>query len=69
MFYCMVTKSVFKNFFFRDPPEATGDEPEDFEYEAPKIYEPVNSKFCLLCLYSLQHMSHNISFIHHIFDI
>lgn len=26
----------------RDPPEPTGDEPEDFEYEAPKIYEPVS---------------------------
>jgi len=28
--------------FYRDPPEPTGDEPEDFEYEAPKIYEPVS---------------------------
>ncbi|VDM30983.1 unnamed protein product [Hydatigera taeniaeformis] len=27
--------------FMRDPPEATGDEPEDFVFEAPKIYEPV----------------------------
>ena len=27
----------------RDPPEPTGDEPEDFEFEAPKIYEPVSS--------------------------
>ena len=26
----------------RDPPEPTGDEPEDFEYEAPKIYEHVS---------------------------
>ena len=28
--------------FLRDPPEATGDEPEDAEVEAPKIYEPVS---------------------------
>ena len=27
----------------RDPPEPTGDEPEDFEYEAPKIYEHVRT--------------------------
>ena len=27
--------------FLRDPPEATGDEPDDVELEAPKIYEPV----------------------------
>ena len=27
--------------FLRDPPEPTGDEPDDFEFEAPKIYEPV----------------------------
>ena len=27
--------------FLRDPPEPTGDEPEDVELEAPKIYEPV----------------------------
>lgn len=25
----------------RDAPEPTGDEPEDFEFEAPKVYEPV----------------------------
>lgn len=29
-------------YYYRDPPEPTGDEPEDFEYEAPKIYEPVS---------------------------
>ena len=29
--------------FLRDPPEATGDEPDDAEIEAPKIYEPVRS--------------------------
>lgn len=28
--------------FLRDPPEPTGDEPEDQELEAPKIYEPVS---------------------------
>ena len=26
----------------RDPPEPTGDEPEDFEFVAPKIYEHVH---------------------------
>ncbi|XP_039610081.1 dynein heavy chain 5, axonemal-like [Polypterus senegalus] len=29
--------------FLRDAPEATGDEPEDTELEAPKIYEPIPS--------------------------
>ena len=28
--------------FLRDPPEATGDEGDDVELEAPKIYEPVS---------------------------
>ncbi len=28
--------------FLRDPPEATGDEGDDVEIEAPKIYEPVS---------------------------
>ena len=28
--------------FLRDPPEPTGDEPDDVEVEAPKIYEPVS---------------------------
>lgn len=27
--------------FLRDPPEPTGDEPEDFVFEAPKIYEEI----------------------------
>ena len=27
----------------RDAPEATGDEPDDMDFEAPKIYEPVPS--------------------------
>ncbi|XP_056221074.1 dynein axonemal heavy chain 8 [Seriola aureovittata] len=29
--------------FLRDAPEATGDEPEDAELEAPKMYEPIPS--------------------------
>ncbi|GCB62030.1 hypothetical protein scyTo_0004192 [Scyliorhinus torazame] len=29
--------------FFRDAPEPTGDEPDDMELEAPKIYEPIPS--------------------------
>ncbi|KAL0156380.1 hypothetical protein M9458_047626, partial [Cirrhinus mrigala] len=29
--------------FLRDAPEMTGDEPEDAEAEAPKIYEPIPS--------------------------
>uniref|UniRef100_A0A5K3EWX0 Dynein, axonemal, heavy chain 5 n=1 Tax=Mesocestoides corti TaxID=53468 RepID=A0A5K3EWX0_MESCO len=28
--------------FLRDPPEATGDEPDDFIFDTPRIYEPVN---------------------------
>lgn len=27
--------------FMREPPEPTGDEPEDFVFEAPKIYEEI----------------------------
>lgn len=29
--------------FLREPPEATGDEPEDFSFDAPKIYEEIPS--------------------------
>lgn len=29
--------------FLREPPEATGDEPDDFDFSAPKIYEPIPS--------------------------
>ncbi|XP_059507513.1 dynein axonemal heavy chain 5-like [Stegostoma tigrinum] len=29
--------------FLRDPPEATGEEPEDTEYKMPKVYEAVES--------------------------
>ena len=36
--------------FLRDPPEPTGDEPDDFEFEAPKIYEPVRKNFTLVFL-------------------
>lgn len=28
----------------RDAPEATGDEPEDADFDMPKIYEPVRKK-------------------------
>ncbi|CAB0034431.1 unnamed protein product [Trichogramma brassicae] len=35
---CIKTESYFVN-FMRDPPEPTGDEPEDFVFEAPKVYE------------------------------
>ncbi|CAH8577937.1 unnamed protein product [Schistosoma turkestanicum] len=29
--------------FLRDPPEPTGDEPEDYVVEVPKVYEPIES--------------------------
>lgn len=29
--------------YLRDPPEPTGEEPEDFVFEAPKIYEEIPS--------------------------
>jgi len=29
--------------FLRDPPEPTGDEPDDFDFSAPKIYDPIPS--------------------------
>ena len=35
--------------FMRDPPEATGDEPEDEEIEAPKIYEMVSNNKLMPC--------------------
>lgn len=28
---------------YRDAPEATGDEPDDADFEMPKIYEPVSN--------------------------
>lgn len=39
--------------FLREPPEATGDEPEDFCFDAPKIYEEIPSwEFLLEKLFS-----------------
>lgn len=32
--------------FLREPPEPTGDEPEDFVFEAPKVYEEMPRFFC-----------------------
>ena len=32
----------------REPPEATGEEADDEEIEAPKIYEPVSSHTTIL---------------------
>lgn len=29
--------------YLREPPEATGDEPEDFCFDAPKVYEEIPS--------------------------
>lgn len=31
---------------FRDAPEATGDEPEDADFETPKVYELVRTHQC-----------------------
>lgn len=39
----------------RDAPEPTGDEPEDFEYEAPKVYEPVRKEFMKSTLFHIWH--------------
>jgi len=33
---------IIKLNFCRDAPEATGDEPEDTDFDMPKIYEPVS---------------------------
>ena len=33
--------------FFRDPPEATGDEEGDVDLEAPKVYEEVSLRWKL----------------------
>ena len=38
--------------FLRDAPEPTGDEPEDADLDAPKIYEQVR-KHCMYTLYSM----------------
>ena len=44
--------------FLRDAPEATGDEPDDTELEAPKIYEPVS--VCESAYSCTSHMLHRI---------
>jgi len=31
----------------REPPEPTGDEADDEDLEAPKIYEPVSVEWCI----------------------
>ena len=38
--------SLFRHYFvsFRDAPEATGDEPEDADFETPKVYELVRQQ-------------------------
>ncbi|XP_065805228.1 dynein axonemal heavy chain 5 [Labrus bergylta] len=44
--------------FMREAPEATGDEPEDVELEAPKVYEPIPSLDSLekrLCVFQQQY--------------
>lgn len=42
--------------FLREPPDATGDEPDDFCFDAPKIYEEIPSweflKEKLFCTFS-----------------
>lgn len=38
--YYSPVETYFVN-FLREPPEPTGDEPEDFVLEAPKIYEEI----------------------------
>ncbi|XP_034179159.2 dynein heavy chain 8, axonemal kl-3 [Osmia lignaria lignaria] len=40
--YYIATETYFVN-FLREPPEPTGDEPDDFVLEAPKIYEEIPS--------------------------
>lgn len=30
-------------FLYRDAPEATGEEPEDADFDMPKMYEPVSN--------------------------
>ncbi len=41
VFYCSVTSPLYCS-SCRDAPEATGDEPEDMDFDMPKIYEPVS---------------------------
>ncbi|XP_066913562.1 dynein axonemal heavy chain 5-like [Clytia hemisphaerica] len=39
---CLEEEAYFVD-FLRDAPEPTGDEPDDADFEAPKIYEPIES--------------------------
>ncbi|KAK3754858.1 hypothetical protein QZH41_011331 [Actinostola sp. cb2023] len=39
----MVSPEPYFVDFLRDAPEPTGEEAEDFEFEAPKVYEPITS--------------------------
>jgi dynein heavy chain len=39
------TETYFVN-FLREPPEPTGDEPEDFVFESPKVYEEIQRFVC-----------------------
>uniref|UniRef100_A0A2C9JCN9 AAA+ ATPase domain-containing protein n=1 Tax=Biomphalaria glabrata TaxID=6526 RepID=A0A2C9JCN9_BIOGL len=39
----LIVDNYFFTSFMRDAPEATGDEPEDTDFDMPKIYEPVES--------------------------
>lgn len=51
---------LFFFILFRDAPEATGDEPEDADFETPKVYELVRihqflyQRFSSLSISSLQ---------------
>lgn len=44
MFQRLLICSILKHYIsiFRDAPEPTGDEPDDTDFEMPKIYEPVS---------------------------
>lgn len=54
-------EEVFWVDFLREVPEATGDEPEDFVFEAPKVYEEIPSweflKEKLLSEFFILHMN------------
>ena len=42
--------------FMRDPPEPTGDEPEDADLEAPKVYEQVSQHLINIIIIWSQHL-------------
>lgn len=42
--------------FLREPPEPTGDEPDDFIFEAPKVYEQILRYNILMKLYGLVYL-------------